>query len=368
MYDPILSKYASVGEEGSISLGKNTVVDGYKHGREIGVFSHVHSDHLRLFPYAMQECTAIYLSPPTFDLISAIEQNIDDSVSAEAYFGGRHIYRLDYNTPIIPKTLLRNLSDSKEYSDQIELREADHILGSSQVLVTTDDGKKIVYSSDFTYPNTKPIPCDALVLDATHGDPRFNAVSDGPSLENRLVELVDNEIVAGNPICIRAHVGRLQYIMSILSEKIPPNVSFLAAAKYRKLAPIYKKYGMPIRDLIESDSYEGETVMEQTYPFIEFKTVQAAKSESEMDGRSAVFTLGGVYLGAHTTIRQSSTNSKHYNIEFGDHGSYDNIIKYVKDSSPSLVITDGFRSGWGSKLAEKIKEELGIDTMSQPST
>ena len=151
------SKYASIGEQGSIHLGKNTVVDGYKHGREIGVFSHVHQDHIELFSYAMQECTAIFLSPPTFDLIAALEQDVEDNVSAEAYFGGRHIYRLDFDTPLIPKKFLRHLDPKKEYSDQIILKKAHHILGSSQVLVTTDDDKDILYSSDFSYPETKPI-------------------------------------------------------------------------------------------------------------------------------------------------------------------------------------------------------------------
>ena len=48
----------------------------------------------------------------------------------------------------------------------------------------------------------------------------FNAPVEPKSLENRLVQWVEHEIENGNPVCIRAHAGRLQYVMSILSSKI----------------------------------------------------------------------------------------------------------------------------------------------------
>ncbi len=361
-----LLQYANVGEQGSINLGKNTVVDGYKHGREIGIFSHIHYDHIELFTHAMHECSAIFLSPPTFDLLAALQQDEEDNISAETYFGGRHIHRLDYDDPITPKKYLREISPKQTFSDMITLKKAHHILGSSQVLVNTDDGKEIVYSSDFSYPETKPIECDVLVLDATHGDPMFNAVVDATSLENRLVDCVDQEIEAGNSVCIRSHVGRLQYTMSLLSKKIGDNIRFLSTGKNRKLVPIYRKYDMPIREMIDSKTFAGEEILESSYPFIEFKTVPEAKSIAEMDNRATVFHLGGHFLGSQTTIKQRHSDDKNYYLEFGDHGNYSNIIKYVEKCSPKLVITDNYRSAWGKKLAEKITDELGINAVSQP--
>lgn len=361
----VLLQYASIGDQGSIYLGKNTVVDGYKHGREIGIFSHIHQDHTELFTYAMHECSVIFLSPPTFDLLSALQQDVDDNVSAETYFAGRHIHRIDFEVPITPKKYMRAIKPKQEFSDKITLIKAHHILGSSQVLVTTDDGKDILYSSDFSYPKTKPIKCDALVLDSTHGDPMFNAVVDSESLENRLVESVDKEIEAGHSICIRTHVGRLQYTMSLLSEKIAENINFLSTGKNRKLVPIYRKYGMPIREIIDSKTLDGEEILEKNYPFIEFKTYPEAKSIAEMDKRAIVFHLGGHILGDRTTIKQNPGDEKNYYLEFGDHGNYSGIIDYVRKCDPDLVITDNYRSKWGKKLAERIHEETGIETKSQ---
>ncbi len=361
-----LLQYASVGEQGSIYLGKNTVVNGSKHGREIGIFSHIHQDHIELFTYAMHECTAIFVSPPIFDLLAAIEQNENDSVSSEIYFGGRHIHRLDFDRTINPKKFLRNLDPKKNYSDQITLKKAHHILSSTQILVTTDDDKDIGYSSDFSYSETEPMKCNALVLDSTQGDPMFNTIVDSNSLENRLVEDVNREIEAGNPVCIRSHVGRLQYIMSLLSKKIGMDIPFLSESTNKKLAPIYNKHDMPIRKIIDSYSYDGREKLEKNYPFIEFKTNHEAKSEPEMDNRSTVFHLEGFCLGGNATFKQKLGNEKNYYLEFADHGNYDNILKYVNRCNPELVIIDNYKSGWGETLAEKIKSDLDIDAIAQP--
>ena len=50
-----LQNYAKITENGSILLGNNTVVDGYQHGREIGVFTHIHSDHTNFFVRSLHE-------------------------------------------------------------------------------------------------------------------------------------------------------------------------------------------------------------------------------------------------------------------------------------------------------------------------
>ena len=68
-----LLRYAKVNSRGSILLGENTVADGYEHGRDIGIFTHIHTDHTRLFNMALHECSSIYLSPPTYDLLEALE-------------------------------------------------------------------------------------------------------------------------------------------------------------------------------------------------------------------------------------------------------------------------------------------------------
>lgn len=360
-----LSKYARISDNGSILLGNNTVVDGYASDRDIGVFTHIHSDHTVFFINALHTCSAIFVSKPTLDLLAAMSTEPKDHIPSNAFFNGRHVYSLDFGKPIIPRKFMRQPTPKRCFSDQITLYEAHHILGSSQVLVVTDDGKRIAYSSDFAHPKTIPIPCDVLVLDATHGVPMFNAPVDVGSLENRLVECVEEEIKNGNPVCIRAHAGRLQYTMSVLSERLPSNIQFLTNEENQKLVPVYRKYQMPIRELVTSE-YRSDKIRRNSFPFVEFRKTQESKSESELSEKSAIFYLGGVNLGSRTTIKQSDTNKKHYLIEFGDHGTYDGIMEYVKGCSPELVITDSYRSKWGKPLAQKITDALGINAISQP--
>lgn len=360
-----LSKYAHISENGSILLGNNTVVDGYSPDRDIGVFTHIHSDHTALFTNALHTCSAIFVSKPTLDLLAALSTDPNDNIPPSVYFNGRHVYSLDFGESIIPRKFMRQLTSKRCFSDKITLYEAHHILGSSQVLVVTDDGTRIVYSGDFAHPKTIPIPCDVLVLDATHGDPMFNAPVDADSLENRLVECVEEEIKNGNPVCIRAHAGRLQYMMSILSERLPSNIQFLTNKENQKLVPVYIKYKMPIREMVTSE-YKSDKIRRNSFPFVEFRKTQESKSESELSEKSAVFYLGGVSLGSRTTIRQNVNNKKHYFIEFGDHSTYNGIMDYVKKCSPKLVITDSYRSRWGMPLAQKITNTLGINAVSQP--
>lgn len=367
--DDRLFQYADVTPIGSILLGKNTVADGYQHGRKIGIFTHIHSDHTKYFTNALHECSLIYVSKPTLDLLAAMESSSLGNISPETYFKGRHIHALDFDTPIVPSLNTRELGSEENLADRITLFPTNHILGSSQVLVETDDQKKIVYSSDFAdiepHPNTRN--CDVLVLDATHGDPIYNAPVDTKSLEERLAGCVSEEIKNGHPICIRAHTGRLQHTMMTLSEQISENIEFLTSSKNQKIVPVYEKYmKKSMRDLVTSE-YESDDIRDNSYPFIEFKTIPERESVPEASGKSVVFRLGGRRLGSHTTIKQEDNNKKHYNIEFGDHATYSKILDYVEKISPKFVITDSYRSKLGSDLADRITKNLKIDATPRPS-
>lgn len=359
-----LRSYASISENGSILLGKNTVADGYHKGRKIGVFTHIHHDHAKFFTNALHECSAVFVSRPTLDLLAAFELAPDIGVPADTYFKGRHVHGIDFSDPILPMKHIREPDAGKCYADQITLHQARHILGSAQVEVVADDGVRAVYSGDFDYPGTTPVRCDVLVLDSTHGNPVFNAPVDADSLEARLIECVECELGAGNPVVVRAHTGQLQHAMSLLSKALAPNVSFISPKKNTRLIPVYQKYGMAIREVIPSESMHGENIADGAFPFVEFLTINDSKTDSEIAGRSAVFQLGGINMGSRTTIRQNQ--NKQYFIELGQHATYDNILKYVKRCSPDLVVADSHRSAWGQSLAKQIRDVLGIDAIAEP--
>ena len=61
----------------------------------------------------------------------------------------------------------------------LELLPAGHVLGSAQIRVTREDGKRIVYTGDINFaPSltaepTQVAECDTLVIESTFGHPRY---------------------------------------------------------------------------------------------------------------------------------------------------------------------------------------------------
>ena len=352
-----VSKYADIKQDGSILLGEHTVCDGANYGRQIGVFTHIHRDHTDLLGKAMQECSQIYVSKPTLEMLSALEQDYTDHVSAECYFKGRHIRALDYESSKRPR--IDEFSPKSDYADKITLYQSHHILGSAQVLVKTADGTEIAYTGDFGI-DAKPIPCDILVLDSTHGNPMFDAPVDQPSLERRLKECVDEEIQNGKNILIRAHRGRLQYTMHLLHKFLPDRVKFLAHPNDIRLVQVYKKYGMDIRDCIDYTSGYGQDIRESGSLYVEFRTHGYGRGIFDAK-KTAVFNLGGWFLGGGTTIRSNGE----YNLEFMDHANYATILEYVRSAGPQWVVTDYVRGRQGLGLAEAIRN-MGIRAIARP--
>ena len=348
-------QHVDIMHDGSILLGEHTVCDGANYGRHIGVFTHIHRDHTRLLDRAMQECSNIYVSRPTLEMLAAMEQDHTNHVTAEAYFRGRHIHALDYGVTIRPR--IDEFAPRSDYADSITLHQSHHILGSAQVLVTTTNGTRIVYTGDFGN-NARPIPCDILVLDSTHGNPMFDAPVDEESLENRLLEFVDAEIQRGRNIMIRAHRGRLQYTMHLLHEFLPDKVEFLAHTNDIQLIPVYRRYGMNIRECIDYTSEYGQDIRESSALYVEFRTDRHRTLNSE---NMAIFNLGGRNLGGGNVIR---TNGE-YNLEFMDHANYPSILAYVQAANPQFVITDHTRGRQGQGLVNAI-ETLGIDAITRP--
>jgi len=350
-----VKRYAAVKRNGSILLGKHTVCDGASHKRKIGVFTHIHEDHICMFNEALHNCSDIFVSKPTLDMLAALEMNYEHDMDTGLYFEGRHVQALDFNKTIRPK--LDKYSINSDYGDTLTLYESNHVLGSSQVLVKTDDGTEVVYTSDFAA-GTKPVPCDILVLDPTHGSPAFNTRVDQDSLENRLVELVDDALGHSRGVVIHAHRGRLQQTMHLLSKKLSNEVKFLASQKNIRLANVYKKYGKPSRDIVDVKSIEADIIREEEKPYVNFKSGPHQKFE-DVDKtvweNEVLFNIGGSKLEAGTVIKPIKDDNI-YKIEFMDHADFDYIIDFVKKADPRWVVLDHTRSEQVAELAKHLQD------------
>lgn len=341
--DPFL--YARLLEDGSILMGNSIVCDGYQEGRTTGVFTHIHTDHIAKFSEALGRCDKILVSNATYKMLVALH---GEPVKYHA-----NLVSMDFNSPYYNK-----------YDEKITLYPSNHILGSSQVLVETSKNLKVLYSGDFNFPEMNVIHCDVLILDSTHGDPRFDSVADHESLERRLVELVKDEIEEGKPVIIRSHRGRMQYVMSLLNKNLIGDVKFLADEKDVKLAKVYNEFGLPIREVIQVNNNPiAYRIRDSRVPYVWFHTISGPQTPEEENGVRTIRLSSDVRLLGGAALKEHSPNN--FSIEISDHSPFSNILKYVKAVNPQVIITDNVRTKSGITLADKIRE-IGFTAYPSP--
>jgi len=341
-----LFKQVRITPEGAICLGdKILVCDGFDSGYKAAVFTHIHSDHIDGGFGTCMHHYPVYVSKITKDLLAAAN---DDT-----YVRRTQLRVIDYNTP------QRIDADGGEPT-YLELIPSNHMLGSSQVMLQSKN-TNILYSGDISSRDRAP-KCDVLVLDSTHGNPKFNKRIDSSSLERRLTEEVLKNINRKKPVCIHAHRGKLQDLMSILSNHpdIPPNIKFLSDAANKRIAQVYDKYGATIRDIEDRNSDEGETTRLEDYPWIEFKGNLKKTWEEKNQRAYSIFCTG---KPGNYTMQQNDNDAW---IASDEHAEFDELLNYVKAVDPCVVVTDNSRSKNGETLASSICSELGIPSKSMP--
>lgn len=341
-----LFRRAKITSDGAISLGGVLVCDGYEKGHKAAAFTHIHHDHMGNNFGTCMHNYPVYVSKITGDLLKAIT---DDN-----YFYRTQLHIIDYEEPqCIP---------AGGHANYLTLLESSHVLGASQILLQTNDGS-VLYSGDIS-PNDRPRKCDVLVIDSTHGSLRFNKHVDGGSLERRLVDAVlDSLLNKKKSVCVHAHRGKLQHLMSLLSchRDIPSDVKFLSEKIDNRVASVYCKYGEQIRNIVPLNSYEGDEITCSDYPWIEFRPTMDRTLKEKNQSITRVTVSGSI---GEVTIRQ---NDKELWIASDEHAELDGILKYVKDADPCAVITDNScRTNNGTTLAEIIQTKLKIPSKALP--
>jgi len=61
------------------------------------------------------------------------------------------------------------------------------------------------------------------------------------------------------------------------------------------------------------------------------------------------------------------TAENEYVVALSDHSDFNELIRYVKESKPKLVITDNYRAGDAVTLAREIQKQLNIPARPLPT-
>lgn len=346
MNDDCLFDRVKITPNGAISLGGILVCDGYEKGHKVAAFTHIHHDHMGNNFGTCMHNYPVYVSKITGDLLKAI--------TGDNYFHRTQLHIVDYEAP--------QHIGVNGHASYLTLLESSHVLGASQILLQTNDNI-VLYSGDIS-PNDRPRKCDVLVIDSTHGSLHFNKRMDGGSLERRLIDAVlDSLLNKKKPVCIHAHRGKLQHLMSVLSchRDMPLDIKFLSEKIDGQVAAVYSKYGSRIRDVVPLNSYEGDEVSCGDYPWVEFRPTMDRTLKEKNQSMTRVTVSGSI--GA-VTIRQ---NDEALWIASDEHAELDEILKYVKNADPRIVVTDNsHRTNNGSTLAEIIQSKLEIPSKAMP--
>ena len=313
--------------------------DGYSPNMTVGAFTHFHEDHIHAIPDCIGAYDVLLVHPITFEAIVALKPGVKHRAQWLPH---------DFDT-------MFSLNGMK-----IRLLKANHIPGSCQVHVETDD-KSLLYSGDFNYPDVQIRHADCLVLDATHGDIWYDGRTDRKTVKNRLFEDVKEKIDRNKSVIIKTHTGTLQELVYHFeveyNSKLPHDVSFIMNEKQKNvLKKIYKYHENEFRDnIIEHDSQEFWNMVRNNKKFVMFTNNNILDEDLRPFYRIIVDQYKFQREDA-AIIPHPSTNSCHYNLS--SHASIENIYQYISDVNPKYVIADYSRSKYAPKLVKLIEQKF----------
>lgn len=331
-----LSK-AAVTRSGAVLLGKHVACDAHDESHPLRVVTHAHYDHLIGLQQSLRKCQAVVMTPATRDLLAVIRNP-----------------SFEKNGNVQPLNYGEAMACGRE---RLSLHPADHILGAAQVLVEEENGTRIVYTGDFRMSTTPVLEADVLVLEATYGNPGqvrpFRNV-----VEPALVSLVESALRVG-PVYVFGYHGKLQEVMQILHEN-DVKVPFIAPERVFSISKVCECHGMRLGKVLLAGEDEAQEIAERNEPYVAFHHMNSKRRVGCDAFRICV--SGWEFSGPR---RQVAPNE--HVIALSDHSDFNDLLQYVDESRPQLVITDNYRVGEAKALAHEIEKRLGIPAHPLPA-
>ena len=223
---------------GAIMLGPDVTCDGFHQDRYVRVQTHIHTDHMDDFPTSKSR--ELVMSPGVKDLLRSDNPDFDFRSNIHALEPGM----------------------TWEYGEStISLWPAGHMLGASQAVVELEDGTRLGYSGDFSWPLDNPIACNALVVDATYGTPRSDRAYSQMEAEERLVELVGRQLRSG-PVHLLGNSAVMERaLLAVSLSDIAHDVPILGSDKLCTSVDVHRQHGWPIEELTSTNHEDGHRML-----------------------------------------------------------------------------------------------------------
>lgn len=330
---PKYLEHVKILPSGAILVGKNIVIDGHAK-RSLRIITHIHADHIVDLDYSIRECREIIATKITLDLLEALEYVNSNLLP---------IFR-------VKKKPLNYCECYSHENEEICLLPVDHIPGAAQVRVELKNEKvSIGYTGDFKLTRKTAImrDLDVLIIEATYGHPSYRR-SYKDSVNSLLADLVKEGLKKYKRVYIYAYHGKIQEAMIILREYGLTEPYIVPSRVYNATKILEERYQFNI-----GNYYKDTEVLrlKNTEGVVVFKHFNSARYR-RLNGKALHIVLTGRILAEPFKRLDDYT----YAISLSDHGDFDDLINYVLEANPKLVVIDGSRKGYAEILREHLVE------------
>ncbi len=327
-----LLKYVNIlPETSAILIGKNFTVDGFAK-RPVRVVTHAHYDHVVGLRDNIFYSRSIVATPITHDLILTL-----------GYIGGNNIRAL-YRAKRV------DLGYHEEYiygDEKLTLLPAEHIIGAAQVLIETDN-YRIGYTGDFKLGGKTIVmsDLDVLIIESTYGDPSYRRPFKY-EVEDLLVDLVYDGLSIYGKVAIYGYHGKLQEVMLLLRRN-GITVPFIMSERIYAVTRVIMRYGYDFGEYYSIKHREAKHIMMKD-KYILFDHFNKARKR-RLNDRVLHIVLSGWEF--NEPIRRVDEYT--WLVALSDHADFDELIQYVEEAKPKIVVVDGSREGNPAPLAKEL--------------
>jgi Predicted exonuclease of the beta-lactamase fold involved in RNA processing len=312
-----------VTDSGAILLGRNFEIDGYAKRPFRGV-THFHSDHIVDIGKSVRDGLFVIGTEITLEALEILGERIPKSKKLH----------LDYGVEI------------ELLGERVRLRKADHIIGSTQFEIRSDD-VSYAYTGDFKNPgkSTEILNPDVLVIDATYGSPSMRRYFRS-EIELLLADYVRDKLIQ-EPVAIYAYHGKIQEVMLVL-RKHGIDAPFIADGKVWEITKLAQSKGYDFGTVLSPRTKEGREVIRDNW-YVVFKHYHEFKRR---DGKYYHFALSGWQL--KEPFRE--IDPKSMVVGYSSHADFEETLYYIDNSTTDHIVIDGYRSSYAVSLAAYIKK------------
>jgi len=293
-------------------LFKEMCIDPHSVPKSTSVFlSHAHSDHVKL-----SKKSDFFATPETIDLV-------------KQRYGGASFNELKIGRK------------QKFAGFDLELFNNGHILGSAQAKFSSD-GKQHVFTSDFRlqdslfFKGAEPQECETLVLETTFGSPQY-VFPKQEEVVSDMVSWVSGRGKQGMVLLAGYSLGKAQELTKIANEAgfIP-----IVHDSIFELNKIYEKHGVNVGKYLKLDHNLKESSVLIMPPQLVGKHLFATLEHFDKRKIFSALATGWEFRGVFDKT-----------FPLSNHADYNDLIEYVVQAKPKLILTDhGFCEEFSRKL------------------